>query len=209
MKVPAQKLIIRAKDMYDYYVKHGNITLYVDPLFNPGKRKIISGDVVAICDLMHPWSTIVPEVVVGDRVYFHYNALAEVNAIPDSDGLWVIEYDFIFCSVRNGKIIPIGGRIFAEPLYDGDIVEVDIGGFTTKAKLTESGLVKEINPGHNLRKAKLAHIGTPRIGDDPVPVKTGDVFYYIENGDFKNSIEGKDYFVMFQDEILAIDQPIN
>lgn len=205
MKVPAQKLIIQAKDMYDYYAKHGNLTLYVDPMFNPGKRKVIFGDVVAACDTMHHWCNIVPEVQVGDRVYFHYNALSDINAIPDTDGLWVLDYEFVFCAVRNGEIIPIGGRVLAEPMFDEDIVEIDAGGFTAKAKLTESGLVKELNPGHNLSKARLAYIGAPLAGNLPVCIKPGDVFYYIKNGDFKNRIEGKDYFVMLQDEILAID----
>lgn len=205
MKVPKQRIIIRADNLYKYYVTHGNLTLYVDPLFKPGQRKIITGDVVDVCDSMHEHCRIVNEIKVGDKVYFHYNAIHDDNMIPDTKGHWVIEYDSVFCAVRDGNIIPIGSRILAEPIYDEDIVEIEANGQKRKAKLTKSGIVKELDPEHNLNKARLCYIGSPLIGDEPVPIKPGDVFYYIKNGDFKNSIEGKDYFIMMQDEILSVD----
>lgn len=206
MKVSSQKIIIRADDIYNYWAKHGSLTLYVDPAFKPGQRKVITGEVVDVCDQMEPWNTIAPEVKVGDKLYFHYNSLKEDSAIPDKKGLWVIDYDTVFCAVRDGRIIMIGGRILAEAMFDEDIVEIEVDGFNHKAKLTKSGLVKELDPGHNLTKARLAFIGTPKIGEQPVNIKPGDVFYYINNGDFKNHIEGRDYFVMYQDEILAVDE---
>jgi co-chaperonin GroES (HSP10) len=206
MKVSSQKIIIRSEDIYDYWAKHGNLTLYVDPMFKPGQRKIVTGEVVDVCDTMESWNKISPDILVGDKLYFHYNALKEDNAIPDKSGLWVIDYDTVFCAVRGGQIVMIGGRILAEPIFDNDIVDIDVDGFKHKAKLTSSGLVKELDPGHNMNKAKLMHIGKPRIGDPEVDIKVGDVFYYIKNGDFKNTIEGKEYFVMYQDEILAVDE---
>lgn len=206
MKVPTQKLIIRAENIYNYYATHGNLTLYVDPLFKPGQRKVIVGDVYGVCDEMYPYSKIVNDVKPGDKVYFHYNAINEDALIPGHKGLWLIDYDTVFCAVREGNIIMIGGRILAESIYDDDIVEIDVDGLKQKAKLTPSGLVKEINPAYNMHRARLAHIGSPLIGDDPIPINPGDIFYYIKNGDFKNTIEGKEYFVMMQDEILAVDE---
>lgn len=206
MKVPTQKLIIRAENIYNYYAQHGSLKLYVDPLFKPGQRKVITGEVVGVCDEMYPYSNIVNEVKVNDKIYFHYNALDEDSIIPDHKGLWVIDYDMVFCAVRDNRIIMIGGKILAQPVFDDDIVTIDIGGFSQKAKLTKSGLVKELDPKHNVHKAKLCHIGTPLKGEQPVPIKPGDVFYYIKNGDFKNTIEGQEFFVMNQDEILALDE---
>lgn len=205
MKVPTQKVIIRADNIYNYYAEHGSLKLYVDPMFKPGQRRVIVGDVHAVCDDMYSYSNIANDLKAGDKVYFHYNAISEDALIPDQKGLWLIDYDRVFCAVRGGEIIMMGGRILAEPVYDEDIVEIDIEGVKQKAKLTASGLVKEINPGHNLVRARLSHMGNPLIGDDHVPIKPGDVFFYIKNADFKNTIEGKDYFVMMQDEILAID----
>lgn len=205
MKVPTQKLIIRADNIYNYYAKHGNLTLYVDPLFKPGQRKIITGDVAFVCENMRDGCRIVNEVKAGDKVYFHYNSLSEDNMVPGHPGLWVVEYDSVFCSVRNGDIIMIGSRVLAEPVYDDDIIEIEVDGFKHKAKITPSGLVKQLDPGYNLNKARMSHIGSPLIGDPEVPVKPGDIFYYIKNADFKNNIEGKEYFVMMQDEILAVE----
>jgi co-chaperonin GroES (HSP10) len=205
MKCPNQKIIVKANDIYNYYQEHGSISLYVDPLFKKGQRKVRVAEVVAIPEKLEDWCKIIPDVRVGDKVYFHYNALKEDNMLPDYQGLWVIDYDFIFCTVRDGQINMIGGRILAEPLFDDDIVEIEVDGFKQKAKLTQSGLVKELNPSHSLKKAKLASIGKPLIGEPAIPIQVGDVFYYIKNGDFRNEIEGKDYFVMYQEDVLAIE----
>lgn len=209
MRAPNQRIIVRADDMYKYYVQHGSLNLYVDPLYNKGRHKVRSAEVVAVPSGMEYWSKIVPEVQVGDLVYFHYNALTEDSALPDNPGLWVIEYERVFCSVRGGDIVMIGGRILAEPVFDDDITEVEVGGVMTKVKLSKSGLVKELHPEYNLKRARLSYIGTPLIDHDAVPIKTGDVFYYVSNGDFVNNINGKDYFVMFQEDILAIDREAN
>jgi co-chaperonin GroES (HSP10) len=204
MKVSTNKIIVRAEDLYNYYVSKGDLKLYVDPLFKRGVAKTKVAQVVEVPSEMYGWSRTVPEVHVGDKVYIHHNALEEFNMIPDSKGLWVIEYEDVLCAVRDGNIIPINGRILAEPIFDDDIIEIDYHGAKRKVKMTESGLVKELDPSYNLKKARLAHIGTPQKGDAKVPINKGDVFYYILNADYKNEIEGKEYFVMFQDEIIAI-----
>lgn len=204
MKTPTNKIIVRASDLYNYYVTKGDLTLYVDPMFKRGVRKTKVAEVVQVPTEMHGWNKTVPEISVGDKVYLHHNALEEYNMIPDSKGLWVIEYDEVLCAVRDGNIIPINGRILAEPIFDDDILEIDYMGSKRKVKMTESGLVKELDPSYNLAKARLSYIGTPQIGETKVPINAGEVFYYIVNADYKNEIEGKEYFVMFQDDIIAI-----
>ena len=204
MKTPTNKIIVRASDLYNYYVTKGDLTLYVDPMFKRGVRKTKVAEVVQVPTEMHSWNRTVPEISVGDKVYLHHNALEEYNMIPDSKGLWVIEYDEVLCAVRDGNIIPINGRILAEPIFDDDILEIDYMGSKRKVKMTESGLVKELDPSYNLAKARLSYIGTPQIGETKVPINAGEVFYYIVNADYKNEIEGKEYFVMFQDDIIAI-----
>jgi co-chaperonin GroES (HSP10) len=207
MKSPTQRILVRCKDLYEYFVTHGNLTLYVDPLFKKGQHKITCGEVVAVPDGVLPWCRIIPEVQVGDKIYFHYNALREDSVIPDLEGIWVIEYDFVFCVVRDGKIIPIGGKVFASPLYDDGVQDIEVNGTVTKGKISEkTGLITEINSKHSLKKARLAHIGTPLRGDVPVAIKVGDVFYYISNADFRNTIEGTEYFVMNQEDILATEE---
>lgn len=206
MRAPTQRLIVRSEHIYNYYREHGSLKLYVDPLFNKGQAKIKSAIVAAIPSAMHEWSRIKPDVEVGDKVYFHYNALREESAIPDSDHLWFIEYQDVFCTVRNGNIIPIGSRVLVEALYDPNVTEVEIDGITVKATLTASGIVDQINVKHDLKKGKLAFIGEPLRGDKYLDVKSGDTIYFTKDADFRNTIEGKDYFIMYQDDIIAVNR---
>ena len=204
MKSPVNLIFVRCKDIYEYYVKHGSLELYVDPLFK--KRKVISGIVEVIPDrLDYGFDRIVPEVQVGDLLYFHYNSLDEDSVIPGTQGLYTIPYDQAFCSVRNGEIIMIGGRVLCLPWYDPNVKNIDVDGNKVKARVTNSGIITEINIGHDLQKSVLAHIGTPLIGDPVLPVQKGDEVYYIKDGDFENTIEGVTYFCMFQEDLLMAE----
>ena len=90
IKAPFGSLIVKAESVFNYYVKHGSITLYVDPLFKPGHRRVTSGVVYAVPAGVPDYIEIVPEVQISDKIYFHYNTLSEDSLIPGSDGLFVV-----------------------------------------------------------------------------------------------------------------------
>lgn len=203
MRAPYGTLIVRAPGVYNHYVQHGSLTLYVDPLFKPGQRRVTSGVVHAIPAGVPDYMNIVPEVEVGDKLYFHYNALSEDSLIPGSEGLFVIPYDMVFCSVRDSQIIPLAGKIFCSAVYDSDVVDMEIDGQIKKCRATPGGIITEINCKYSDRLAKLEYIGTPMIGKEKPDVQPGEVIVYIKDGDFQNNIEGIDYFVMNQQDILA------
>jgi co-chaperonin GroES (HSP10) len=203
VKAPNQKLIVRSNDIYDYYVQKGDLKLYVDPLYKRGEHKIICAEVVAVPDALEDWCRIVPEVQVGDKAYFHYNALREEGAIPGLQGLFTIEYDFVFAVVRQERIVMIGGKILAEPIFDEGVVDIEIDGGTIKGKMTPSGIVTEINSGPKLSVARLAHIGQPLKGEELPDIAIGDTFVYINNADFRRIVEGHQYFLMDQEDILV------
>lgn len=203
MRAAYGTLIVKSPGVYNHYVKHGSLTLYVDPLFKPGHRRVTSGEVHSIPAGVPDYMKIVPEAQVGDKIYFHYNALSEDSLIPGSDGLFTIPYDMVFCVVRNGEIIPLAGKILAEKAYDDDVVDLEIGGEIKKVKMSPSGIVIEVNCKHSEKFATLSHIGTPMIGQERPSVKVGDKIVYIKDGDFVNTIEGREYFVMNQTDILA------
>lgn len=139
-------------------------------------------------------------VEVGDLLYFHFNAIT-----PDSrvdlkildKPYYLVCMEHIFAIVRNGQILMYGGRVLAEPIYDEDIQ--DLGGL--KVKKTASGVIKELNVGHNLKKARLTHIGNPLTDQPKTKVSPGDIIYYEQDADFENEIEGKKYFCMIQEDI--------
>lgn len=211
MKAPINRLIVKAEGLYKYTEEFGSLKLWVDPMFKKGQRRIKQAEVVAIPNGMMDWCKIVPEVKVGDTVYMHHNALTEDGILPEGENLFMVEYDMIFCTVRycekckKRKIYPIGGKILALPTYDDDVVEMDVNGEKKRVRVSKSGIITELNVRHSLKSATLAYIGTPLSDASPVPIRVGQTFYYIKNADFINTIEGKDYFVMDQEDILAIE----
>jgi co-chaperonin GroES (HSP10) len=203
MKATHGSILIKATGVYNHFVKHGSLTLYVDPLFKPGQRRVIHGIVESIPDGVPEYMDLVPEVQVSDKLYFHYNALDPDNLIPDSDGVFSILYDMVLCSVRDGKIIPLAGKIFCSKVYDDDVVDLKIEGEIKKCRVSGAGIITEINCKYSEKIARLEHIGTPRPGRKIPTVKVGDKVVYIKDGDFINHIEGQEYFVMNQEDILA------
>jgi co-chaperonin GroES (HSP10) len=149
----------------------------------------------------HYLSSIRNIVQEGDVVYFHFNSI-----VPDTrvqfdlleKPLYLVNMEGIFVIVRDGKIIMNGDRILCEPLFDEDVVEED----GVKVRKTKSGIITEINVKHDLKKARLAHIGEGFIGKKPVNANVGDVVYYDVDADFENEIEGKKYFCMVQEDLL-------
>jgi co-chaperonin GroES (HSP10) len=201
-------------------MQYGSLKLAINPIegkqndsYDPTGHRQTCGVVVSTplgYDDHFLISRIHKDLVVGDKVYFHYNSIDEDTRIEiDGDTLYYVPYDMIFCAIRDGEPYMIGGRVLCEPYYDKDLVEIEHLGTKIRAKISPSGLVTTVtgwNPdsedGHNLSKAVLAYIGKPLIGDNELPVKKGDVVYYLKNADFENYIEGKKYFVMMQEDLI-------
>lgn len=138
---------------------------------------------------------------VGDTLYFHFNAILPDRRIDldlYSKPLYLIGMDNIFAMVRNGDVIMFGSRILTEPVYDDD-VEYDHG---IRVRKTKSGIISEINVRHNLKKARLTHIGNPLKNEKQPDIAIGDVIFYDKDADFENEVEGKNYFCMMQEDIL-------
>lgn len=138
---------------------------------------------------------------VGDTVYFHFNSIdaeSRVDLDVREKPSYLVHIGSIFCAVRDGHITMVGGRVLAEAIYDDDVV--DDGGI--KVKKTKSGIITEINVKHNVKKATLSHIGLPKRGEQTIDVAPGDVIYYAKDADFENEVEGKPFFVFYQEDIL-------
>lgn len=146
-------------------------------------------------------ATIQERIEEGDTVYFHFNAVdaeSRMETDVEKKPFYNIHYSSIFCYVRGGVITMVGSRVLAEPVYDDDVVLE--GGI--RVKKSKSGIITEINVKHNVKKARLTHIGNPRRGEKLPDVGPGEIVYYAHDADFENEIEGKQYFVMFQEDLL-------
>lgn len=170
------------------------------------KTKQTKGVVVALPRGLYECSDIFPEIEAGDTVYFHYNSIG-----PESRMLveysapltYSIPYSMIFCAVRNGQIIPIGGRVLCEKHYDADVVWEEVNGHSIPVRMNKIGIITEMNVKHSPHKAILKFIGNPLRGQQKKDVQPGDMVYYEKDADFENTIEGREYLVMTQENLIA------
>ena len=153
---------------------------------------------------------IVPEVQPGDKVYFHYLTVDGSNEVKGEYGrsYYKLRYNNIFCVVREGKIIPIGGWVLLEPKYD-EGVEV-LPAISEKgnrlpeltAKRTKTGIIYEANVKPKAIEGIVRHVGTP-LKVDTCELQPGDVVSYELNANMVVPIEGKDYYVIPYRDILG------
>lgn len=145
---------------------------------------------------------IVMDVRVGDRIYVHFNSLVPHNHIKNHDGrtIYKVPYSSVICAIRNQEIMPIGGYVLVEPSFDEGVE--DIGG-GSKGKLSASGLVTEIVTAPKYLEGIVRHVGSPLKCEEEI-VKPGDKIIYEKNADWLMKIEGKEYFVIRQRDLLAV-----
>jgi co-chaperonin GroES (HSP10) len=148
------------------------------------------------------------EVKEGDIAYFHYLCIQDQTYLKTEYNekfepvfqYYRIDYDQIFCVVRNKAIIPISGHVLAEPYYSEDVVDVSEG---VKGKFyKDTDLVEEVFEKPAYLEAKLSFIGNP-LGFEACNVKPGDRIFYTTFSNFENVIEGENYYVFRQWDIFG------
>lgn len=87
------------------------------------------------------------------------------------------------------KIKPLADRVLVEPM------EAE----TT----TASGIIIPDNAKEKPQKGKVTAIGTGKV-DEPLTVKVGDTVLYGKYSGTELKLEGKDYLIMRESDILAI-----
>lgn len=154
---------------------------------------------------------IVPEVQVGDKVYFHYLTVDAGNELKGEDGrtYYKLRYNNIFCVVRDGKIIPIGGFVLLQEVYDNDVEKLPqiktekgelIQGIT--AKRTKTGIIYESNVKPKAIEGIVRHTGTP-LRVDEREISAGDIVGFELNANLVMTIEGEEYYVIPYRDILG------
>lgn len=200
------------------YVSENGLEIFLDPdlrntelhslAFNQTDYRQTSGTVMALprgfSQPHYFYDNLIPNIEVGDRIHFHYTAIDLDSRIEyQGETLYAVPYEMVWCKVKDGELSMVGGRIFCEELPYDDVQEIEVNGVKIKARLSKSGIVLEMNVKHDLNKARLVHIGTPMKDQPTLDVKPGDTIYYATDSDFENIIEGKKYFCMMQEDILA------
>lgn len=149
-----------------------------------------------------------PVVRVGDKIYFHFNTVTEDNRFKEHfadthSKVFKVRYDQIICVVRDGEIIPVGTWTLVEKVFDPDVQDIEIDGRKVKVKTTTSGLVTEVNVKPRPLAGTIAYIGAPFKCDPELDLSSGDQVLFTKESDWVNKIEGKEYYVMRQRDIIA------
>lgn len=156
------------------------------------------------------------ETKSGDTVYFHYLTLSASTYLGrDDEGLELYRcaYDQIFCIVREGEIRMVNGWVAVTPLQDDSYQEVEIdeldifnrkiGTRTERVKMNESGIIYDMNDEPIFRHGTLSMRGVAPDHKD-YEVAVGDTLIYSDFSEFKNTIEGKEYYLMKLWDVVAV-----
>lgn len=151
-----------------------------------------------------PYSAIVPEVQIGDTAYFRYVIThRDDHSSNFHDQYWLgevngrqkcfrVPYEHCFAVIRNGEVIPIGGWVVLERVYDQEDFGVLINPY--KERVNNVGIIK--------------YIGTPLkgIGRLQDGVGVGTKVVYEKGKEEEYTINGIKYDIVYQHELfLAIE----
>jgi co-chaperonin GroES (HSP10) len=204
-KSPPNTVVVEVGASMDDTVQFGNLKLHIDPEFNPTQYARIYGRVIAVPEgkaYNEESFEIEKEVQIGDIIYFHYLTTSdETNCIYGN--YYKVPYYWIFCVVRSGNILPIGSWTLCETVVEEDFNTVEVGGQKIEAITSASGLVIGINKKPSTKFARLSHIGRPLVGTDELKIGKGALVILNKNSNFKNTIEGKEYYTVRQGDILC------
>jgi co-chaperonin GroES (HSP10) len=204
-KSPPNTVVVEVGASMDDTVQFGNLKLHIDPEFNPTQYARIYGRVIAVPEgkaYNEESFEIEKEVQVGDIIYFHYLTTSdETNCIYGN--YYKVPYYWIFCVVRSGNILPIGSWTLCETVVEEDFNTVEVDGQKIEAITSASGLVIGINKKPSTKFARLSHIGRPLVGTDELKIGKGALVILNKNSNFKNTIEGKEYYTVRQGDILC------
>jgi hypothetical protein len=213
---------------YDSIKLKNGTELYTDLTFEPERNATVTGKIWRLPSHLSyfnepnrgmPWETPL-EAKMGDGVILYY--LSVVNALKPKEGRHFIEdgerfvlipYQFIYCLVRDEKILPINGYVLIEPTEDPAITQ-------EKERAAKLGLELIIGEKRNSKEViygRVKYLGIPNrryvdenASDEGVDVAVGDVVVIRKTNDIPLQYElhakidgGAKYYRVQRRNILA------
>ena len=192
MNMIGQRIAVKVSKKYNDEVEFsGGNKLYLDVSYNPEHHVTICGEVVALprgewCKSTNG-SFIKQEMQVGDMAYFNYLTVSKDNLITGEDDVYLADLEECFCFVRGGSLTAIANHVLIEPYMEEEKIGSIIMG----------------PPKRSEDKGYVRHIGTPLKGEEELGLNNGDTVRFHERNSFLNKIEGVEYYVMHQSDILG------
>lgn len=217
MQAVGPNILVKIEKKHDDKIVVGGKELYFDPLYRPTWNLRIHGIVEALPNVPptnFDGFLIDPILEIGDKVYFrHVNTDSDATTVASSFGneyesmLKRIPYDDVFCVVRDGEIIPVGGWILGEPelVGEGEIELIDDGrGNLKKVKLTylnrALNIVEPYSEEFDVRTARVKY--RSKFIDSNDEIEVGDLVYGV-NINYLNVIEGQDFYCFKEETVMG------
>tara|TARA_R100001198_G_scaffold37187_1_gene20235 strand:- start:6866 stop:7501 length:636 start_codon:yes stop_codon:yes gene_type:complete len=191
LKALRDSVIVKIDKPYNNEVEYGKLKLEVDVMFNPTHYARIYGEVYSMP--RHLTDERYGVIKEGDTVYFHYNVVDDSHLYGD---YYSVDVERIFCTVRNGDIIPLCEWVLVNPLVE-ERKTVNVGGKNVDVRM-KGDLVVGINKKVMADKAQIAY-----ISDNDMGLSNKDVVYIQPDFEFKNEIEGKEYYCVRKKDLLG------
>lgn len=88
------------------------------------------------------------------------------------------------------KIVPIGRRVLIERLEQEEV--------------KKGGIIVPDTAKEKPQQGKVVAVAKPGKDEEPIPVKTGDRILFGKYSGTEIEIEGKEYLIIQEDDILAV-----
>ena len=192
MNMIGQRIAVKVTKKYNDEVElPTGEKLYLDVTWNPEHHVTICGEVVALprgewCkNTRGDW--IKQELQVGDLAYFNYLTVDKDNLVTGESNVYLVDLEECFCFVRGGELTAIANHVLIEP----DMIEDKIGSIYVGV------------PKRSEEEGYVRFISKPLKGKDELGLVNGDKVRFHERNAFLNKIEGVEYYVMRQDDLLG------
>jgi len=186
-----QKIAVKITKKYNDEVEFSTGKLYLDVTWSPEQHVTICGSVVALPRGKWCKNTrgdfLKQELEIDDKVYFNYLTVQEDNLVFGEKDIYLVDLEECFCFLRGGSLTAISNHVLIEPI----LIEEKIGSIYIGV------------PTRSEEEGNLRFIGTPVKGQDKLGLINGDTVRFHERNAFLNTIEGIDYYVMRQEDILG------
>jgi co-chaperonin GroES (HSP10) len=192
MNMIGQRIAVKVSKKYNDEVEFSSgEKLFLDVTWNPEHHVTICGEVVALprgewCkNTRGDW--IKQELQVGDLVYFNYLTVDTENLVTGERDVYLVDLEECFSFVRSGSLTAISNHVLVEP----EVIEEKVGSIYVGV------------PKKSETEGYVRHIGAPLKNKDELGLISGDKVRFHERNSFLNKIEGVEYYVMKQDDLLG------
>lgn len=127
----------------------------------------------------------------GDRAYVNFDSITPDKFVGKFQGhfIYYIRYHELICVVRKGKIIMTAEHTLAKPVVD-----------SVEASKTASGIYTQAVDKPRYLQATLWHVAE----NNKLGLYAGAPIYYETHADFENTIEGQEFYVIKEEDIMLI-----